>query len=134
MRPALLLLLLTPILQAQSLALSFDDGPRLEQQVVLDAAGTNEAILAALKAAKVQSVLFVCGRTCMDKAEGRALVKAWGDAGHRLANHSFAHGSLNVKDATVDGFEADFLKNEALINSGIGLGALYLMNRNLHHR
>lgn len=115
MRPVLLCLLATPLLQAQSLALSFDDGPRLEQHVRLDAAGKNAAILAALKAAQVQSVLFVCGRSRMDSEEGRTLVKAWGLAGHRIANHSFDHASLHGHTATLAAFEADFLKNEALL-------------------
>jgi peptidoglycan/xylan/chitin deacetylase (PgdA/CDA1 family) len=117
MRPLLISLLLAPLLHGQSLALSFDDGPRLEQHVLLDAAGKNEAILAALKGAQLQSVLFVCGRSRLDNPEGRALVKAWGDAGHRIANHSFNHSSLQAKTATVEAFEADFLKNEALIQS-----------------
>lgn len=115
MRPFLFCLLLAPFLQAQSIALSFDDGPALDQHVVLDAAGKNRAILGALEAAKVRAVLFACGRKCLETAEGRALVKAWGEAGHRIANHSYAHGSLNGKAATVEGFEADFLRNEALI-------------------
>jgi peptidoglycan/xylan/chitin deacetylase (PgdA/CDA1 family) len=101
------------MIQAQSLALSFDDGPRMEQHVLLDAAGKNEAILAALKAAQLQSVLFVYGRSRMDNAEGRALVKAWGEAGHRIANHTFAHGSIN--ENTLEAFESDFIKNDALI-------------------
>ena len=115
MRKALLILLFAPLLHAQALALTFDDGPRLDQHVLLDAAGKNEALLAALKAAKVQSVLFVCGRARMDRADGRALVKAWGEAGHRIANHSFAHGSLDGEGTSAEAFEADLLKNEALV-------------------
>lgn len=115
MRPYILALLLAPFLQAQSLALSFDDGPSLDQHVMLDAAGKNQAILAALEAAKVHSVLFACGHKCLESPEGRALVKAWGDAGHRVANHSYAHASFGVKTATVEAFETDLLKNEALM-------------------
>ncbi|WP_306600794.1 polysaccharide deacetylase family protein [Geothrix sp. 21YS21S-2] len=109
------LLLFASLLQAQSIALSFDDGPAPGQKVALDAAGKNRAILAALEAAKVPSVLFVAGSRCLDDPAGRALVRAWGEAGHRIANHSYAHAYFHAKKATLEAFEADFEKNDALI-------------------
>jgi peptidoglycan/xylan/chitin deacetylase (PgdA/CDA1 family) len=123
MRPFLLCLLLAPLLQAQSLALSFDDGPDLGDRVRMDAAGRNQAILAALKAARVQSVLFATGRRCLESPEARALVRAWGEAGHRIANHSYAHGSL---DATpLEAFKADFDRNDALLQGLPGFTAWF---------
>lgn len=109
------LLFLTALLPAQSVAFTFDDGPNLGQRVVLDAAGKNRAILQALKSAGVTSCLFVTGRRCLESPEGTALVRAWGEAGHRVANHSYAHADLHSPRATVEAFEADFLKNDALI-------------------
>jgi len=110
-----ILLFFASLLQAQSIALSFDDGPALGQKAVLDAAGKNRAILAALEAAKVPSVLFVTGSRCLEDPGGRALVRAWGEAGHRIANHSYAHAFFNAGKATLEAFEADFGKNDALI-------------------
>jgi len=110
-----LLLLAASLLQAQSVALTFDDGPSLGQKVVLDAAGKNKAILGALEAAQVKSVLFVAGGKCLEDPLGRALVRAWGEAGHRIANHSYAHAYFHSKKATVEAFEADFDRNDALI-------------------
>ena len=103
-------------LHAGSLALTFDDGPRLSQHVRLDASEKNRLILTALRDGKVSSVLFVAGHL-VDSAEGLTLVKAWGDDGHRLANHSYAHGYFNGKTATLNDFQADLRKNEALLGS-----------------
>ncbi len=107
-------LLPAPLLRSQSVALTFDDGPRLDQQVRMDAAGKNRAILAALRGAKVSSVLFVAGRR-VDSPEGLALTRAWGEDGHRIANHSYAHRYFHSEAATLAGFETDLLKNEDLL-------------------
>jgi peptidoglycan/xylan/chitin deacetylase (PgdA/CDA1 family) len=115
MRPLLFALLLAPFLQGQSLALSFDDGPDLGDRILLDAPGRNRAILAALKEAGVQSVLFATGRRCLENPEARALVKAWGEAGHRIANHTYGHESLGSKNFTLEAFKADFTQNDALL-------------------
>jgi peptidoglycan/xylan/chitin deacetylase (PgdA/CDA1 family) len=110
----LVILELAPLAHSQSVALSFDDGPRLDRNVRMDAAAKNRAILKALKKAKILSVLFVAGRR-VDSPEGLALTRAWGEDGHCLANHSYAHGYYHSETATLSGFEADFLKNEALL-------------------
>ncbi len=110
----LVVLLSVPSLNAQSVALSFDDGPRLGRNVRMDAAEKNRAILKALKGEGVSSVLFVAGRL-VDCAEGLILVTAWGEDGHRVANHSYAHGYFNRKAATLADFEADLLKNGSLL-------------------
>jgi peptidoglycan/xylan/chitin deacetylase (PgdA/CDA1 family) len=112
---ALAILLLPALLQAQSVAFTFDDGPALGQKVMLDAQGKNRAILEALREAHVQSCLFVAGHRCLESPEGVALVRAWGEAGHLIANHTYSHGSFHSEKTTVEDFEADFLRNDALI-------------------
>lgn len=114
---AWILLACSAFLQAQSVAFTFDDGPRLDQRVRLDAAGKNRAILGALKEAHVQACLFVLGSRCLESPEGTALVRAWGEAGHSVANHTFSHGYFNSEAATLEAFEADVLKNDALIRN-----------------
>ena len=109
-------LLPAPLLHSQSVALTFDDGPRLDRQVRMDAAGKNRAILEALKEARVSSVLFVAGRR-VDSPEALALTRAWGEAGHRIANHSYAHGYFPGETATLAGFEADLLTTSGTARS-----------------
>lgn len=74
----LIALLLLPLSsQAQTLALTFDDGldPREQPQAVT----WNRAILEALSKAHIRSVLFVAGER-VDSPEGLALVRDWGIA------------------------------------------------------
>jgi peptidoglycan/xylan/chitin deacetylase (PgdA/CDA1 family) len=96
-----------------SVAITFDDGPDVAKRGA-EAIAENDSILAALAAAKVKSVLFVAGKR-VDSAEGLAAVAAWGKAGHMLANHSYSHHNLSAPATTVGDFEADVLRNEALL-------------------
>ncbi|BDU71439.1 polysaccharide deacetylase family protein [Mesoterricola silvestris] len=116
MRPFLFFLGFTITLSAQSIAFTFDDGPKMGQTVLLDAAGKNAAILGALREARVASCLFVAG-PCLETPQGVALVKEWGNAGHGVANHGAAHGNLNGPHSTLAWFEADFLKQDARIRT-----------------
>jgi len=110
----LIAFLLAPLVHSQSVALTFDDGPQLDMRVLLDAAGKNRAILEALREARVSSALFVAGKR-VDSLEGLTLVRAWGESGHRIANHGYAHLYYHSKAASLSDFEADVLKDEALL-------------------
>ena len=81
--------------QAQSVAFTFDDGPRLEATPLLSPLQRNQALLDALAAHHVQAALFVTCGFGADKPEGYALAKAWGQAGHALGNHTMTHPDLN---------------------------------------
>ncbi len=109
--------------RAPSLALTFDDGP---DAVKLGAAAVAEsdAILAALAAAKLKSVLFVEGKR-VDSPEGLAAVAAWGKAGHLVANHTYSHHSLSAPATTVAAFEADVVRNEDLLGALPGFTRLF---------
>lgn len=98
--------------QAQTLALSFDDGfdPRAQPQ----AATWNAAMLDALAYAEVRAILFAAGQR-VDTPDGLALLEAWGDAGHGIANHTYRHISLGPAKTTLDAFIADSERNEALL-------------------
>ena len=100
------------IAQERSIALSFDDGfdPRTEPE----AATWNAAMLDALAYAEVRAILFPAGQR-VDTPEGLALVKAWGDAGHAIGNHTYTHASLGVASTTADAFEADVAHAEVLL-------------------
>ncbi len=111
----LLVLLVTLPLAAQKVALSLDDAPFLRPAPRLAAPAQHQAMLATLKARKVQAILFTNGVNGGDTPEGQAIIRAWGEAGHLLANHSYSHWDLNNDEVTLEAYEADALKGEALI-------------------
>ena len=111
----LLVLLVTLPLAAQKVALSLDDAPFLNPAPRMAAAAQHQAMLASLKARKVQAILFTNGVNGGDTPEGKAILRAWGEAGHLLANHSYSHWDLNDDQVTLEDYEADVLKGEALI-------------------
>jgi peptidoglycan/xylan/chitin deacetylase (PgdA/CDA1 family) len=113
---ALLAWLLTLATAAPSVALTFDDGT--------PSAAVNGAILAALARAKVHSVLFPAG-VRIDSPEGLAQVRAWGVAGHLIGNHSYSHHSLGSSSMTLAAFEADVLRDEALVGELPGFRRLF---------
>lgn len=89
------LLLATPSLYAQSVAFTFDDGPTLSETPRLSPQARNSAMLAALAKHKVKAALFVTCGNGADRPEGLALARAWGQAGHAVANHTTTHPDLN---------------------------------------
>jgi peptidoglycan-N-acetylglucosamine deacetylase len=76
----------------------------------------------ALDKRGIKATLFVCGKR-VDQPEGAHLIAQWDQAGHVIANHSYAHlyfnasGSGSDANVTLAEFEADVLKNEPLICS-----------------
>ncbi len=79
---------------AQSVAFTFDDGPNLDPSPRLSPAQRNAAILAALGKHHVKAALFVTAGFGADRAEGKALARAWGEAGHAIGNHTMTHPDL----------------------------------------
>jgi peptidoglycan/xylan/chitin deacetylase (PgdA/CDA1 family) len=112
-------------LTAQKVALSLDDAPFLLPAPLLAAPAQHQAMLAALKARHVQAILFVNGVNGGDTPEGKAILKAWSDAGHLVANHSYSHWDLNLGEVTLEAYEADVLRGEALIRDLPGFTKRY---------
>lgn len=109
---ALALLMFWPVgAAAQRIALSFDDG--LDPAARPNAANLNASMLRALKKNEVRGIFFVAGSR-VDSEEGLALVRAWSDAGHLVANHGYAHLNFNSPKVTLDEFINDAQKNAAL--------------------
>jgi peptidoglycan/xylan/chitin deacetylase (PgdA/CDA1 family) len=104
-------------------ALTFDDGPDpalgLERCRAL-----NAGILKALADAQVKSILFACGKR-VDSPEGWALVRAWGEAGHAVGNHSYAHAYFHAQKVDLASFIADAARMDALLRPLPGFTKLY---------
>ena len=111
----LFVLLIALPLFGQKVALSLDDAPFLWPTPHLAAPAQHQAMLAALKARKVQAILFANGVNGGDTPEGKAILRLWGEAGHLVANHSYSHWDLNKDEVTLKAYEADVLKGEALL-------------------
>lgn len=108
------LLLSLPVAAEQRLALSFDDG--LDPRTQPLAADWNDALLRALAAARVRSILYPAG-IHVDSVAGLALVRAWGKAGHAIGNHTYSHWSLAAPEVTAAAFLADAQRQEDLLRN-----------------
>jgi peptidoglycan-N-acetylglucosamine deacetylase len=106
------LTLLPALAWAQSVALTFDDG--FDPRTAPEAVAWNARILKALADAHLSSVLFVAG-VRVDSPAGLALVRAWGEAGHHIANHTYHHIDFGSAQVTVGRFTEDIALDEALL-------------------
>ncbi len=114
---AALLALLGPLLTAQSVAFTFDDGPRLAATPRLSPGERNQALLRALAAQRTPAALFVTLGHGADRPEGLALARAWGEAGHALGNHTVTHLDLNAEKTTLATYQAELLACDVVIRT-----------------
>ena len=114
---ALFLLTGAQRMPAQSVAFTFDDGPKLESTPRLSPQARNEAMLAALKRHGVRAALLVTLGNGADRPEGLALARAWGEAGHFIGNHTVTHPDLNAQATTLAHYTADIQACDAVIRT-----------------
>lgn len=107
MLSALALCAVAAIAQAQSVAFTFDDGPRLAETPLLSPQQRNQALLDALSAHKVSAALFVTCGNGADQPGGYALAQAWGRAGHAIGNHTMTHLDLNNAQVTLAQYQQE---------------------------
>lgn len=100
---------------AQSVVLTFDDGPFLETTPRLSPQQRNDALLAALARHKVQGALFVTVGYGADRPQGLALTHAWGQAGHVLGNHTVTHPDLQDAKITLAHYQQEILEAERVL-------------------
>jgi peptidoglycan/xylan/chitin deacetylase (PgdA/CDA1 family) len=111
------LLSLPGMASAQRLALSFDDG--LDPRVQPQAATWNAALLRALATAQLRSILYPAG-IHVDSPAGLALVRAWGEAGHAIGNHTYSHWNLAAPEVSAAAFITDAQRQENLVRTMTG--------------
>jgi peptidoglycan/xylan/chitin deacetylase (PgdA/CDA1 family) len=104
-------LLATGLAESQSIALTFDDGPNMTDDVGLSATDRNAAILKQLADAHLKSILFV---TRTDANPNRnELIRQWGQQGHGIGNHTATHPDFDY--VSLIDYEQDLLSCEKTI-------------------
>ena len=101
---------------AQTVAITIDDGPNTEQTPLMFAAQRNQAMLDALKRHQVSAALFVTAGYGANRPDGLALTKAWGEAGHQIANHTMTHPNLESEKVSVAQYQQEILQCDAIIS------------------
>lgn len=110
---------------AQSVAFTFDDAPNMSELPRLNAAQRNAAMLAALAKHKVKAALFVTASNGATTPEGNALVRAWGEAGHVIGNHTMTHPDLNNPAVSMAQYQQEILDCDAVIRTMPGYRKWY---------
>ncbi|MFL6709702.1 MAG: polysaccharide deacetylase family protein [Massilia sp.] len=122
---ALALTLSGQLVHAQSVALTFDDGPQLAATPLLSPEQRNAALLATLAKRGVHSALFVTAANGADRPAGLALARAWGEAGHAIGNHTVTHLDLNSAKVTLAQYRQEVLDCDAIISKLPGYQAWF---------
>jgi peptidoglycan/xylan/chitin deacetylase (PgdA/CDA1 family) len=107
----LVALFFTGLANSQSLALTFDDGPNMADEIGLSPADRNEAILKQLADAHLRSILFVT-RTDADPKKNE-LIRQWGIQGHQVGNHTATHPDFD--EVSLADYEQELLTCETAI-------------------
>ena len=112
---AILLMLAMPASAGPKIAITFDDLPAHSDlppgTTRVDVA---KAIIAALQKAHAPSVYgFVNGQALEHDPDSKQVLPLWRAAGFPLANHTYSH--LNLDERSAKDWEADTLKNEAIL-------------------
>ena len=100
---------------AQTVAVTFDDGPSLAETPRLAPGERNAALLAALAKHKVQAALFVTAGNGANRPAGLALARAWGEAGHAVGNHTMTHPDLHGAAVTLGQYQQEILDCDRII-------------------
>jgi peptidoglycan-N-acetylglucosamine deacetylase len=110
----LLIILVFPIsASAQMIAFTFDDGPKMNDTVLLNPAQRNSELLRQLRESGIKAALFP---TAGDKNGSRLdLIRRWGEEGHMIGNHTENHPSLNSAKIRLTDFEQELLSCDTVI-------------------
>jgi peptidoglycan-N-acetylglucosamine deacetylase len=112
-----LLLGLASAAQAQSVAFTFDDGPRTSATALMSPQQRNQAMLDALARHRVKAALFVTADNGATRPDGYALAKAWGAAGHAVGNHTMSHPDLNSAKVSLADYQKEVLDCDKIIST-----------------
>jgi peptidoglycan-N-acetylglucosamine deacetylase len=99
----------------QSIAFTFDDGPKIENDARMNPSERNTLLLQQLKEYGIKSALFITLRDTHD--DGLNLARKWGEDGHMIGNHTVNHTSLSSKKVTLQSFKQELLGCDSIIRN-----------------
>lgn len=102
---------------AQTVAITIDDAPNLEQTPRLSPEQRNQAMLNALAKHGVSAALFVTADYAAKLPAGYVLAKAWGDAGHAIGNHTMSHPDLHSDKVSLAQYQQEILDCDQIIST-----------------
>lgn len=114
---------LPPPASPRRVAITLDD-PHLLPTPLLDPQARDARIRAALAQRRARAALFVAGKR-VDSPEGAALLAAWSDAGHLIGNHSYSHKRYHEPERTLEWFQEDVLRGEAIVRGHAGFQRIF---------
>jgi peptidoglycan-N-acetylglucosamine deacetylase len=103
------------IVFAQSIAFTFDDGPKVEDGSPLSPVERNTLLLQQLKDNGIKSALFLILNNLHDT--GLVLVRKWGEVGHLIGNHTVTHPFFGNSKVTLQNFEQELLRCDSVIRN-----------------
>ena len=95
------------------IAITLDDF-NLFDAPILSAERRNRAMLEAFRARDLKAAMFVTGKH-VDSETKRDHLKAWNDAGHIIANHTYSH--FHYPQTSFEAFSCALLRGEAVIGN-----------------
>lgn len=101
--------------QAQTVAITIDDGPNLTSTPQMSAPERNKAMLDALARHRVQAALFVTSGFGANTAQGLPLLQAWSKGGHVIGNHTVTHPDL--EKVSLAAYQQEVLECDRLIST-----------------
>ena len=105
-------------INAQEIAFTFDDGPKMDDTSFMSQVDCNNAILRQLKDANIKAELFL---TTKDNNSDRLdLVRKWGEQGHMIGNHTVTHPYFHSSKVTLKDYEKEVLDCDAVIKKLLG--------------
>ncbi len=107
-----------PTHHTSQVAITMDDFS-WHDAVRLSATERNQAILGVLSSHSIKAALFVVGRN-IDSEEGKRLLADWDKAGHLIGNHTYSHRNYSSPAMSVQAYEEDILRAEALLKAFSG--------------
>lgn len=118
---SLILLVSSSLFAAQEIAFTFDDAPR-ESTAYYTGTQRASALLAQIQKAQIPQVyFFAIGKNLNE--EGKARLKKYAEAGHKIANHSFTH--RRPEEIGVKKYIEDFKKAHTLLSPLLNFAPWY---------
>lgn len=84
----------------------------------------NRAMIAALREQSIKAAVFVAGKR-VDNEKGRRLLRAWDDAGHAIANHSYSHLYYHSPKVSFENYAQDILRGEAIVKDSKNFSKMF---------